>query len=119
MTLPNDLEVRLREAAISRETISFDEYGARKAAALLGHQAKLISEAADVLALQAEMIAVGPSASLLEHPAPAGSDAEELLKEAGEVLTDAREKMWTYGFSEDDLQPIRRLIAKLEGRANG
>jgi hypothetical protein len=34
-----------------------------------------------------------------------------------EALEDALEKMWSFGFREDELQPIRSALAKARGEA--
>lgn len=42
------------------------------------------------------------------------SAQERLMETLIEALEDAREKMWAYGFSEDDLRPIRKTIEQAD-----
>lgn len=42
------------------------------------------------------------------------TDIDKLAAEMRAGLEHARHKMWEYGFSEDDLAPVREAIAKAE-----
>ena len=51
-------------------------------------------------------------------PASNGEAAGAVNAEMLAALEHARHKMWEYGFSEDDLAPVREAIAKAEAAAN-